>query len=226
MDSQAAKIPLLIFSIVFFAIVLVLTIRPSKVIDIVGKILTPLLLITLIVLILTGIFHPFYTINTEATEPMIKYGLFNGYQTMDAFASVFFTNIIITTIIGKGYKNNKEIYGITVKATMIAGLLLFLVYGGLSYLGASTGSNWTQQVLDGTVNQAALLINITYALLGRPGIIVLCLIAAFACLTTAIGLTSATAEYFEELTDGKLSYKLVTVITCIFSALLCNLGPH
>lgn len=223
-DASNTKIPLAIFSIIFFAIVLILTIRPSKVIDIVGKILTPLLLITLVVLIITGILNPLSSVDTEATEPMVKYGLYNGYQTMDAFASIFFINIIITTFKNKGYTEGKQIYMVTVKATVIAGLLLFLVYGGLSYLGASTVSHWTQDVLNGTMNQAALLINITHALLGKAGIIVLGLIAAFACLTTAIGLTSATAEYFEELSGGKLSYTLITIITCVFSAFICNLG--
>ena len=223
-DTSVSKWPLAVFSVIFFVIVLILSIRQSKVIDIVGKILTPLLLVTLVVLIITGLIHPMASISGEPTEPMVKYGLYNGYQTMDAFASIFFVNIIITTFKNKGYTEEKKLYGLTVNATIIAGILLFLVYGGLSYLGASTGSNWASDVLNGTMNQAALLINITEALLGKTGIIVLGLIAAFACLTTAIGLTSATGRYFEELSGGKLSYGLVTVITCIFSAGACNLG--
>ena len=45
--------------------------------------------------------------------------------------------------------------------------------------------------------KASLMVVITNGLFGYPGKIVLCAIVSLACLTTAIGLTSATGSIFQ-----------------------------
>lgn len=223
------KLALAIFSIVFFAIVFALTIKPSKVIDVIGKFLTPVLVIALLIMIIIGFVAPKGHISTpiegfESTGTVVQYGILNGYQTMDGMASIFFAIIVISSIYAKGYTSKKESTNMTIKASVVAGFLLFIVYGGLSFLGATTGTLWKEGVAKAAVSQPDLVINITNAILGTPGVIILGIVVALACLTTAIGLTSATGEYFEELTKGKLKYSVVVTIVCIVSALLCNLG--
>lgn len=222
--DPVGKVPLAVFSVIFFVIVLLLSIRPNKVVDIIGKILTPVLVLSLVLLILVGIIMPKAAPAAPVTTNVARDGILNGYQTMDLLAAMFFSVIIINGASQKGYATRKSKTGITVKASIIAGILLFAVYGGLAYIGASTGSLWQTGVLDGTVNQAALLIYITEALLGKPGVIILGIVVACACLTTAIGLTSAAAEYFRDLSKGKLKYEYVVIAVCIISALMCNLG--
>ena len=93
------------------------------------------------------------------------------------------------------------------------------MYGGLTYLGATVSTQF-----DGSVSQTALLIAITKQLMGQPGLIILGIIVAFACLTTAIGLTSVTSKYFEDVTNKKLKYEYVAIFICVFSAIASNVG--
>lgn len=224
-----SKLALPIFSAIFFLIVLALTIRPSKVVDIVGKFLTPVLVIALLAMIIIGFVAPKGQIQSPipGTET-VKYGILNGYQTMDGMASLFFAIIVITAVFAKGYTSKSESTSMTLKASGVAGILLFIVYGGLAYLGATTGSLWKHLIdvpaENGGINQAGLVINITNALLGKAGVIILGIVVALACLTTAIGLTSATAEYFNKLSKGKLKYSHLVIAVCVFSAFICNLG--
>lgn len=215
---------LAILSVVFFAIVLALTIRPSKVVDIVGKFLTPVLLAALTVLIIVGILHPAGQMQAPATQHVVREGVLNGYQTLDIFGTAFVSALLLKSIRDKGHTSRSSINLLSRGAAGIAAVLLLLVYGGLAFLGAGTGSLWKEAYLAGEINQASLLTNITYALLGRSGLAILAVVVASACLTTAIGLVSATAEYFETFLNGKVSYKTVAVITCVVSACLCNLG--
>ncbi|MCC0644034.1 MULTISPECIES: branched-chain amino acid transport system II carrier protein [unclassified Clostridioides] len=209
-----------IFSIVFFAIVLVLTIRPSKVVDIVGSILTPALLIALAVLIVKGIVSPLGDIrDASLIQNVFSEGITQGYQTMDALAASVFASIIIMSVISKGYTGEKEKMKATVSAGVIAVIGMALVYGGLCYLGATVSEIYGQDV-----QQTALIVSITAALLGNTGKILLAIIVALACLTTAIGLSSAAGQYFSTLTNGKLKYEHIVIVVCVFSAIISNFG--
>lgn len=222
--ESTAKLPLAIFSVVFFAIVLVLTIKPSAVVDIIGKVLTPVLVVAILVMIVVGFINPLQgivDIPAEHQLEVVKYGINNGYQTMDAMAAIFFGIIIINSVKSKGYEG-AEVGKETIKASVVALILLFVVYGGLAFLGATSGSKWMDDVLAGNLNQAGIVINITQGLLGKAGVILLGVVVALACLTTAIALTSSAAEFFSGIT--RFSYETLVVVVCVFSAVVCNLG--
>lgn len=213
-----------IFSVVFFALVLALTIKPSKVVDIIGKILTPALLIALAVLIIKGIVTPLGSINPESMiDNIFSNGVSQGYQTMDALGAVAFSTIIIASIHSKGYTSDKDKMSISIKAGIVAGIGLCLVYGGLTYLGATVSKMYIGQDIN-AISQTALIVGITESLLGYPGKVILGVIVALACLTTAIGLTSATGQYFTKITNGKLKYELVVTVVAVFSAVVSNFG--
>ena len=219
------KLALPIFSVVFFLIVLALTIKPTRVVDIVGKVLTPVLVVALLIMIVIGFVAPKGSISDPLPGTQtVQYGILNGYQTMDGMASLFFAIIVISAVYAKGYTSRKDSTSMTINASVVAGILLFIVYGGLAYLGATTGTLWKSLVGSPDFNQAQLVINITDALMGKAGVIVLGIVVALACLTTAIGLTSATAEYFHKLSKGKLKYSHMVIAVCVFSAFICNLG--
>lgn len=211
---------MLIFTILYFAIVILLTIRPTKVIDIIGNFLTPVLFIGLAVLIIYGILNPIGDIShATMVDSVVKEGVTTGYQTMDVFGGLIFAGIIISTIVSKGYREKKEQRQITFRASMLASLLLLFVYGGLTYLGATVSTKFGLQV-----DRTGLLIAITNGLLGKFGAIALSAIVSIACLTTAIGLTSASATYFSKLTSGKISYKVLVLCITGASITLANLG--
>ena len=208
-----------VFSLLFFGLTLILTIRPTKVMDIIGKFLTPVLLLALILLIGKGILSPIGELSNNNNEGLFVNGITQGYQTMDALGIGGVTALIITSFVNKGYKDKKENISMTLKSALIAGIGLILVYGGLAYLGATVST-----IYDASISQTELLVNITNHLLGKNGILLLGIIVAFACLTTAIGLTSVTAKYFEDVSNKKLKYSHIVTFICVFSAIASNLG--
>lgn len=210
----------IIFSIIFFAIVLILTIKPSKVVDIIGQFLTPALLIALAVLIIKGIISPIGEINPNPMiDNVFANGVSQGYQTMDALGAVALSTVIILSLSNKGYTDENEKIKLTVKSGIVAGIGLCLVYGGLTYLGAMLSN-----VYGVDASQTALTVEMTALILGQPGKIILAIIVTLACLTTAIGLTSATGEFFSKISNGKLKYEVIVIVICIFSAVVSNFG--
>ncbi|SFE15729.1 branched-chain amino acid transport system II carrier protein [Peptostreptococcus sp. D1] len=210
----------IIFAIIFFTIVLILTIKPSKVVDIVGAFLTPALLICLAVLIIKGIVSPLgQPLERTLVDNLAVNGINEGYQTMDAMASCIFAGIVISSIRQKGYTERS----VMVKATIVAGIVAVIgmafVYGGLTYLGATVSP-----IYDNTVERTALIVSITEGILGGTGKVILAVIVALACLTTAIGLSSSCGNYFSQLTKGKLKYEVIVVVVCVFSAVVSNFG--
>ena len=210
----------ILFSIIFFAATFILTIKPSKVVDIIGAYLTPALLVALAILIIKGIIIPIGEMSsTPLIENLFSEGIKQGYQTMDALGAVALSAVIITSLANKGYKDEEQKVKLTLKSGVVAAIGLVLVYGGLTYLGATVSTMYGTDVV-----RTKLIVEITASLLGTPGKVILAIIVALACLTTSIGLTSATAQFFEKITYGKLKYELVVTVVCVFSAIVSNFG--
>ncbi len=228
----ADGLPLAVYSVVFFVIVLALTIKPSKVVDIIGKFLTPFLVVALLVLIVIGFVKPGSDIQAAIAgfdaAGTVKYGISQGYQTMDGMAALFFGIIIINSVRANGHTEKSDTTREVLKSSVIAGVLLFIVYGGLAYLGATTGQLWKADVAAEAVDQAGLVSHIIDHLMGYPGTVILGISVLLACLTTAIGLTSSAADYFsgfaKDETKREKVYQIVCVVVCVVSALLANLG--
>lgn len=211
-----------LFSVIFFVIACLLSIRPSKVVDIVGKFLTPSLLICMTVLIIKGIVSPIGEIaDTTMIDNVLKKGITDGYQTMDAIAGCMFALVVINAVKTRNYSSKTLEIKATIMSSVIAVIFLALIYGGLLYLGAQTsGLGVYNQDTDSTL----LLVDITNRVLGGVGVYILGIITALACLTTAIGLISATGNFFNDLTFNKISYERIVVICSIVSCLISMLG--
>lgn len=220
MGETGGFVPVIV-SIVFFLLTLILTIKPSKVVDIIGKILTPALLIALAILIVIGIISPIGVISENALidKSLFSEGVSQGYLTMDALGAAALATVVIGSIGERGYNNPKDKIKITIKAGLVAGLALTLVYGGLTYLGSMLSTSYGIDT-----PQASLMVVITNSLLGYPGKIVLGVIVTLACLTTSIGLTSASAKYFASISNNKIKYETVVIAICVFSAVVSNFG--
>ena len=214
------KISLFVFSIIFFAIVFIFTIRPTRFVDIIGKFLTPVLIICTFVLIIAGIINPIGEIAAPVSQTVAQDGIIAGYQTMDILVVSGFGLVMLNTLRLKGYTERKVQLKAIVGVCFVAGILLSLIYGGLAYLGA------TSSVVLGNsnLNQAQLIVAITNQLMGQTGMIILGVIVGFACLTTAVGLIGATACFFEDFTNKKVKYPVWVVINTLISISLCNLG--
>ena len=210
-----------IFSVAFFIVVLLLSIRQSAVIDVVGKVLTPALLIGLLVLIIKGIISPLGSIVNPHVDSsfVIVNGIKSGYQTMDVLAALAFGIIILKSAQEKGYSDARESSKMIRAAAVIAGVLLLIVYFGLTYLGATSASLFSLGI-----SRAELVIGIVERLLGKVGLVIFAVVVALACMTTAVALVSSAASFFEKLTKGGLSYATLVIIICVSSAVISNLG--
>lgn len=206
------------FSIVFFVIVFLLSCRKSRVVDIIGKFFTPTLLIGMIVLIIAGIVNPLGSVEPPMISNVFEEGVRSGYQTMDVLGVAAFSIIILDSAIVKEYTAGPERLTLLARASIGAVLMLGIVYGGLTYLGATSLS------LGAGMSQVGLLVAIVKALLGDAGMIMLSIIVLLACVTTAVALVSSAADYFSELFKEKISYNALLVIDCVVGALICSIG--
>lgn len=211
----------IVSSIVFFSLTFILSLSSTKVVNIIGKFLTPVLLVILILLIINGIVNP---INNDIThlktsaEAFVS-GFREGYQTMDLLASFIMAGIIIAAIKAKGYIKEKDKKQVTIISAAIAMSFLLLIYAGLVYLGATSGYD-----ASGAVQRTDLLLHISNGILGANGTLLLAICVGLACLTTSIALTTAVSDYFSKLSNNFLSYRLLVVIVCLISGYLAVHG--
>lgn len=205
-----------IFLAIYFSISLLFSLKSSKVIDRIGKFLTPILLIILSFIIYKGISNPIGIPTAPKITGIFKYGFFNGYQTMDTLGAIVFSGIILKSIRQGKQLTKKQEINFLIKSSLIALIALGMVYGGLLYIGATSSGVLSNR---GTTK---LLSDIIIHLLGQFGIIALGICVAGACLTTAVGLTATVGDYFSSLL--KISYEKIVVLTTIIGFILSNFG--
>lgn len=206
-------------SIIFFAIVLYFVLTPSKLIDRIGGVLTPVLIIVLTAMLVKSFIDPIGVPTDVNAVRTFKMGFEEGYQTMDAIGSIILTIVVIEGIKSKGYLEHRTILSMTIIAGIISAIGLSLVYGGFVYVGATTSS-----VVSSDMTRIELLNFIARSLWGSFGAIVLGIAVALACLTTAIGLTATVGAFFSELTKNKISYNAMVIGISVFSAVMATIG--
>lgn len=212
---------MLVYSFIFFLIALWLCLTPNKLVERIGRYLTPSLLFLLVFLFVNFLIRGNKNIaNAELeylTEPFLK-GFAEGYNTMDAIAALNFGLVIATTLSSFGFTQKKQQISYTIRAGVIAGVILALIYIMLSYMGMCSSGVYSIQD-----NGAWTLRCIVYQLFGNFGAILLAAIFTLACLTTCVGLINSISLFFSER-FGRLSYRAWVYVIIIFSFLVCNLG--
>lgn len=212
---------MVIYSLAFFAVALWLCLNPGKLVDRIGHILTPALLVLLVVLFAGFLLRG----EMQVVPPQAEYagsaflkGFAEGYNTMDAIAALNFGLVIATTLGSFGITEKREVLGHTVRTGLLAGAILALVYAMLACMGMYSSGVYAVQE-----NGAWTLRQIVYQVFGGPGAVLLAAIFTLACLTTCVGLINSISQYFSTLFRGLTYRKWVFVITG-FSFLVCNLG--
>lgn len=214
-NANAFLVP---FSILFFVIVYLLACRKSRVVDIIGKFFTPTLMVGIIVLIIAGIANPLGPIEPPQISNVVEEGVRSGYQTMDVLGVAAFSIIILDSAIVKQYAEGSARLTLLARASIGAVLMLGIVYGGLTYLGATSSSLGTD------MSQVQLLVAIVKALLGDAGMVILSIVVALACVTTAVALVSSAADFFYGLFKGKIPYGTLLIADCVIGAVICDIG--
>ncbi|WP_348921691.1 branched-chain amino acid transport system II carrier protein [Enterococcus rotai] len=221
--SEQHKLILAIFSALFFLVAWAFSRKPSKLLGYVGKFLNPLFLFLLAILILFAFITPLGSISSAAitdtyvANPFFK-GFTEGYNTLDALASLAFGIIIVSTIRGMGVEKPNDIAKDTIKSGAISIVLMGIIYTLLSYMGTMSLGTFPL-----SENGGIALAQIANHYLGTLGSILLAFIVILACLKTAIGLITACSETFSELFP-KGSYAFYIAAASILPCLFANVG--
>lgn len=212
---------LFLFTIIFFVITVLFALNPTKLVDRIGKILTPILIVVIGFLAVKSFLTPMGPIGAPVgnydTEAFFE-SFLQGYLTMDAIAALVFGIVIIQSIRAKGVEDKNTILKTTAYAGFIAAAGLSLVYLSLSYIGATSVEAIGMQENGGEV--IALASRVLY---GEIGGIILAAAITFACLTTSIGLVSATSQFFNKIFP-QLPYVVYVFIFAGFSTVIANVG--
>lgn len=215
------NLPSSVTSIVFFLLTLILIFNESGVIDKVGAYLTPILLVILGAIFVKSLTTPPEPMVEVVRQDFFKLGFKEGYQTMDALGAALVTGIVVTDLKRRGYTEREDLFKAMLGVGLVCFILLSIVYGGLTYVGVTTGSVYG---IDAT--RVELLIGSVDRLFGTWGKVALAIAVSLACLTTSVGLTATCGNYFDDISNGKLKYKYVVVAATAVSLILSLLGTE
>ena len=211
---------LMSFSILFVTATLLLAFQRGKLVDYIGKIMTPLLVLMLAALAVAAFITPLGSLSAPTLDyqhKAVASGLIQGYMTMDAIAAVGFGWIIIKAIRDKGCQSSQSIFKATLKVTLVYAFLMSACYLALAYVGATSAS-----VADGASNGGELLTRYVAAVFGPLGQYLLAGIIIMACLTTTVGLTNACAEYYQQ--TFRSPFAITATIVAILTGIIANFG--
>ncbi|CQQ24777.1 branched-chain amino acid transport system II carrier protein [Yersinia mollaretii] len=213
-------LPLFIYSVVYFALVIGISLYPGRLLDTVGHILAPLKILALAILGIAALLWPAGPLipATDAYQQVpFSSGFVNGYLTMDTLGALVFGIVIVNAARSRGVVSAKLLTRYTIWAGLIAGIGLTLVYLSLFKLGSSSGS-----LVPEAQNGAVVLHAYVQHTFGGLGSVFLAALIFIACMVTAVGLTCACAEFFAQYLP--LSYRALVFILGIFSMMVSNLG--
>ena len=220
-NAQDSWFPLFLTTLVFFSITIYLAYNPSKMVDRIGKVLTPALLIVISLLAVKAFMTPMGDVGEAkggyATNAFGE-GFVQGYLTMDVLGALVFGIVIVQALQARGVTERKEQVKISIFAGVIAAIGLAFVYISLAYIGV-TSPDATGYLEDG----GAILAASSEVLYGQLGSIILSATILLACLTTAVGLLSANAAFFAKVFP-KVSYQAFLIIFTLFSFGVANFG--
>ncbi|MEB8108619.1 branched-chain amino acid transport system II carrier protein [Staphylococcus equorum] len=212
-------VTLIVFSIIFFLIVYFIALYPNRIIDNLGKYLTPILIFIIAILCILVIINPEGSIGQPsgdyAQTPLVS-GILEGYFTMDLVAALAFSVVIVQSFKMNGITDQKTLVKNVIKAGLISAILLLVIYFALAYVGATTTQAGFK---DGT----GILTFNSLRLFGSFGNLLFGIIVILACLTTCVGLVNACAAFAMKKLP-KISYKIFVLIFSLLGFLVSTLG--
>ena len=202
-------------SSIYFALVLVFVLNRNRMLIIIGKFLTPLIVCILLIIICLGLFTEVASVRDSIFNNSFAEGILEGYQTFDAIGGVVIGGVVVISLSLQGKFNYEEKKRMIIRSGLFAGLGLFLIYGGLIVLGAH---NSTVLVID---NRAELLSVLSIQNLGNIGNVFLSVLLALACFTTAVGIVTGTADFVKGLLgNSQKAYIITAIIACVLGVLI------
>ena len=219
-----ARLYLLLFSLIFFVAVLFFALRPGKILIWIGKVLNPIFLLFLGILVVVALLSPSASISavapvgSYAAQPFFT-GFLEGYNTMDALASLAFGVVVIQVIRNLGVEEPGSIAASTVRSGIFSCLLMAVIYLAVTIVGTQSRGLFAP-----AENGGVALAQIARHYLGGAGLLILAATVTLACLKTAVGLVTSCAETFSTIFPRGPKYAVWAVIFSVMSFVFANLG--
>jgi LIVCS family branched-chain amino acid:cation transporter len=206
----------LLTSSIYFLLVFIFAVNRSKIISLIGKFLTPIIVLILLVIIVIAIFTSSGIVNPSTfTTPFVD-GILEGYQTFDAIGGVVVGAVIIISLNLRGHTSFEAKKELITKAGFIAGTGLFLVYGGLILSGSLFSATFAENA-----TRIEVLSGLGTKTLGNFGAAFLSISVALACFTTAVGIVTGTADYIKGIFKGsKTAYIATAAIASVIGIIV------
>ncbi|MDA7557615.1 branched-chain amino acid transport system II carrier protein [Flavobacteriaceae bacterium] len=203
-------------SSVYFTLVFLFAVNRGKVLDVLGKYLTPIIVIILLLMIGVGVFSAPAEIRIATVENPLLNGFFEGYQTYDAIAGLLTGGVVIISLNLKGYTSFNDKRIVIVRSGGLAMFGLLVIYLGLIYLGATFNLELSPQI-----TRSELLQEIAKNTLGDFGNMSLGILISLACFTTAVAVIVGTADFFQGLLkESRHLYMLLVLVFCLIGVFI------
>ena len=217
------------FSLFFFGAVLFFSMRPSQILDSVGKFLNPAFLLFLGIMLVTALIKPVQPIASVAPSgdyirSAFPTGFLQGYDTLDALASLAFGIIVIRAVRQLGVTEPGRVAVSTVNAGIVSMSLMAVIYAAAALVGAQSVGLYAERLSDPGFTGGDAFAIIARHYFGGGGGLLLAVTVTLCCMKTAVGLVTSCAETFEEMFPGKLSYPQWAVVFSGASLLISNFG--
>ena len=201
--------PPILTSIIYFSLVFIFALNRSKIISLIGKFLTPIIVLILLIIIAIASFTSTGTVNPSTFKNPFVDGILEGYQTFDAIAGVVVGAVIVISLHLRGHTTFDAKKELVTKAGIISGVGLLLIYGGLILSGSLFSSTFAENA-----SRIEVLSGLSTQTLGNFGTTFLSILVALACFTTAVGIVTGTSDYIKGIcNDSKTAY-IITATTC------------
>ena len=227
LDKSNLPIALFFFTVLYFAAAYWISLNPSKILDRVGRILTPIFAFLIIILVILGIGKyghqpPMLASDAYMDNQAFGTGFIEGYNTLDALAAVAFSVVAVNTMKQLGFKDKKEYMSTIWSVGAVVTVAFSVLYIGLAYLGNHFPI--PADVMASDANKGVyVLTKATHSIFGPSAQIFLAAMMVVTCFTTTVGLIVSTAEYFETRFP-QLSYKVYVTIFTLIGLAIANLG--
>ena len=219
--GQFGQTGLFVYSLLFFALTWWLAVTPTKLVDRVGKFLTPIMLVLLFALFAAYVIAPMGEWQPPAAAKYadglssFSSGFIEGYNTMDGLAGLLFGILVVEAVRLTGRTDPHAIARDTLRSGVVAMFFMCIIYVFLGFIGASSVGPIGMQE-----NGAPILVGSMNWYFGAAGPAILSVIVLLACLTTSIGLVASVAALFHALVPKVSAYAFAT----IFSVVSCGIA--
>ena len=216
---------LIVFTLIYFVAAYLIALNPSKILDRIGRILTPVFALLIIILVILGAFKYGANAPQTATEAYqisaFGAGFLEGYNTLDALASVAFSVIAVQTLKQLGFSSKKEYISTIWVVGIVVAIGFSALYIGLGFLG--NHFPMTEEAMKGGTPGVYILSQATQEIFGSTAQLFLAAMVTVTCFTTTVGLIVSTAEFF----NGRfpqISYKVYATVFTLIGFAIANLG--